>query len=292
MIGRPVTLVLHLALQLTGGGQVPSAVPPPVPQRTAACSAIVYATDALVCDDDALREADQLLAGLYAEADHFGVADEAAYIETATAWFRRRSLCAFSADHRDCVVAAYRERSAVMQAQLAVRGRPRPIEITCRNARWRGSWIRTTGGLEAIVLSDENATPIGVALDGGDGHGWRVFLKADSTDHLLSLSREGERIECTQATALQSVPDSGLHDRVESVDALLSAAKAAHAEHRLDDGSYAEVLRWLRDRETAVHAEARLRTFADPIVHNYWHRSRLKFPTVTEQEIDAHGAPH
>jgi hypothetical protein len=35
--------------------------------------------------------------------------------------------------------------------------------------------------------------------------------------------------------------------------------------------------------ESRIHAEAGLRTFADPAVDHYWHRSRPKSPSLVEQ---------
>ena len=66
---------------------------------------------------------------------------------------------------------------------------------------------------------------------------------------------------------------------------LFERAKAARDSGQFTAVAVGAVVRWLRDQELAVHAEARLRTFADPAMSNYWHRSRLKFPTLVEQEL-------
>ena len=45
------------------------------------------------------------------------------------------------------------------------------------------------------------------------------------------------------------------------------------------------------EHELAVYAEAQLRTFAQPIDEHYWYRSRFKFQSITQQELDRMADP-
>jgi hypothetical protein len=269
------------------GQDAPAAIPPPPEQRTADCTAPTYATDALVCGDATLLETDRELVRLYDAAATTGVRIEGALAESSTDWLRRRSRCAFSPDHRACVVAAYRERMSVVQALLATRAGSAPLTVRCGTNSWRGRQVHTAAGLDAMVLSDETGRPVGVALAGAEGPDWRAFagylLTAGQRD--LTLVRGNERQPCRLDTALGGLADSALRERVEAIDGLLARAKAARGSGQLDAAAFTAVVRWLRDEELVVHAEAQLRTFADPAMHNYWHRSRLKFPTLVEQEL-------
>ena len=87
------------------GPQPARAVPPPPAQVTANCEAPTYASDQLVCADPELLELDRLL------GDQIGSRDEAAVASVPAGsdeeWFRRSRMCAFEADHRDCLRAAY-----------------------------------------------------------------------------------------------------------------------------------------------------------------------------------------
>jgi hypothetical protein len=261
-------------------------VPPPVEQRAADCGASAYASDGLVCGDAELLQVDRRLAGLLETADQAGVEDRGALLESATAWFRRRSLCAFSTEHRGCLAAAYRERTAVLELLLASRGWARPLGLACQQDSWRGQWLRTPDGLEGLVLVDEHGRTVGVAFSEADGPDWRPFLRFESSGHELIVTGAGETRRCRQTTALDAAADVELRGHVEAIDALAAAAKADHASGRLDVQAYGVVLRRLREHELEVYAEARLRTFAQPIDHNYWYRSRFKFPSVTQQELD------
>lgn len=80
-------------------------------------------------------------------------------------------------------------------------------------------------------------------------------------------------------------PDT-LRIRAEGIDALLARARASFGARLFDRAAYLAILRVLRDEEQAIHGEASARTYDDIAMHNYWHRSRLKFPSVTQQEYD------
>lgn len=80
-------------------------------------------------------------------------------------------------------------------------------------------------------------------------------------------------------------PDA-LRIRAEGIDALLARARASFAARQFDRVAYLAILRVLRDEEQDIHAQASTRTYDDIATHAYWHRSRLKFPSVTQQEYD------
>jgi uncharacterized protein YecT (DUF1311 family) len=99
----------------------PAAVPPPIEQTSADCARPTYASDMLVCGDSELKARDAELAVLVAKTPIAGTA----VMESDAAWFKRRSRCAFSADHRACLAAAYAERLALRAALV---GAPSPDE--------------------------------------------------------------------------------------------------------------------------------------------------------------------
>ena len=98
VVGALFDLARWSAAARVVAAQAPPPVPPPVEQRTADCAARVYASDVLVCDDPDLWQADRRLAGLLLTAAQAGVEEHGPLLEPATAWFRRRSLCAFSTE--------------------------------------------------------------------------------------------------------------------------------------------------------------------------------------------------
>jgi hypothetical protein len=107
----------------------------------------------LVCEDDALRALDAQHAALVSRAPIAG----AVLMESDSAWFARRSRCAFSPDHRACLVAAYNERIALHEVLAAARPpeaktyvRPCMIREQSRETRFFGA----PGYDPTIVLSD------------------------------------------------------------------------------------------------------------------------------------------
>ena len=98
-----------------------AAVPPPVEQTSADYARPTYASAMLVCEDSELKARDAELAAFVSSAPLAG----AALMESDAEWFKRRSRCAFSADHRACLLAAYDERMALREALTAA---PSPDE--------------------------------------------------------------------------------------------------------------------------------------------------------------------
>jgi uncharacterized protein len=91
-----------------------AAVPPPIDQVSADCTAPTYTTDQLVCADPALRAHDDELARLWAHAEATGRLG-ASVQEAQADWFRQRRLRALREDHRACADAAYRARIAELK---------------------------------------------------------------------------------------------------------------------------------------------------------------------------------
>lgn len=97
-----------------------AAVPPPVAQGTANCQSPVYASDQLICSDAELWDTEQRIDALWRSSQ--GRASMGTWVEDQEAWFRRRALCAFHADHRACLLAADNERLSVLAAANAEPG--------------------------------------------------------------------------------------------------------------------------------------------------------------------------
>jgi hypothetical protein len=77
-----------------------------------------------------------------------------------------------------------------------------------------------------------------------------------------------------------------LRVRAEGIDALLERARKAHDAGRMTRDAYIAMLQVLRDEEQDVHAAAAARVYDNEGASNYWHRGRLKFPTLTQQELE------
>lgn len=87
-------------------------VPPPVEQSTADCSRPVFASDQLVCSDPELRDLDgELARGLRQNTALL----ENDFVENNSQWFKRRSRCAFEAEHRSCLLDAYQDRLSIIR---------------------------------------------------------------------------------------------------------------------------------------------------------------------------------
>jgi uncharacterized protein len=138
------------------------AVPPPLEQLQAECTRPQYASDTLVCGDAELRAADAQVAALASTSP--ALAADAKWEDQAS-WLRRRSLCAFKTDHRDCLIAAYADRRAV----LAAIAHPATQPLRC-NGAWHGRALSSSpvAAGQALTITDNGqvvavATPPGTA---------------------------------------------------------------------------------------------------------------------------------
>ena len=184
-------LPAYMALVLMPGGPVasePVPVPPPLPQMRADCVRPQYASDALVCGDSELVAADAEVAALAATTPN--LADGAVW-EDQAAWLRRRSLCAFSADHRGCLVAAYADRRSVLSAATE----PATQQVRCFGA-WQGRSL--TGSAIAsgqpVTLHDRGLL-LGVAT--ANNALWQPMLSWRAAGHDFDLqAQDGRQFKC------------------------------------------------------------------------------------------------
>lgn len=168
------------------------AVPPPVVQWTANCTAPVYATDRLVCGDAELARADDAMISWLGRWRPPPVDGFAPWRESQEAWLKRRSLCAFRTSHRQCVVDAYAERMAVLRLVNATVERATDVAWRCgaMTGRWRG---------QAMLLIEPDGTPAGLAMRQASRSGWQPYLRLDGAGSKLRIvPLEGKPIRCVR----------------------------------------------------------------------------------------------
>jgi uncharacterized protein len=176
-----------MALSGTGpsSAQAPP-VPPPVEQQIADCRNPVFATDHLVCGDTSLLALDSELAEALAATTE----PESRWIEPQRQWFSRRSRCAFSENHRDCAIAAYRERIALL----------RPINPSAKMSPTRcdDPLIKAVAiSPDWTVLLGQEGNILGVAQDVPAAAGWEPFLTiVRSGERLVVHSADGSDLKC------------------------------------------------------------------------------------------------
>ena len=197
-----------LALVCASGG-LPGAraVPPPPEQFAADCLAPTYASDVVVCGDEALLAMDRELGRLYEslreaiETTSAGaLLDGHALVESQDAWFRRRSLCALSERQADCLRAAYHERLRVLAALALQRAQP-STEVSfavCRDAPWGlGKTGISAMQLGEIVLTAPSGRVLAVAVGGPPLDAWTPYLRHEADGSQLRLfPLEGPVVTC------------------------------------------------------------------------------------------------
>ncbi len=155
------------------------AVPPPPDQVVADCSHPTYASDMLVCGDPELLGLDRQVADALERIRPATVATPASLLETQEAWFRRRSRCAFSAQHAGCLKAAYSERVMV----LDVLGQdPRALAQSwdrrhLQRAPWGPSEVRSVAAGGPLIVLDDAGHVLAVALDVQPREDWAAFVR-------------------------------------------------------------------------------------------------------------------
>ncbi|MFM9979227.1 MAG: hypothetical protein ACKVOP_14430 [Sphingomonadaceae bacterium] len=188
---RPQLLAMActlVAMVDRGLAQMPSAVPPPIEQASANCVRPQYASDTLVCEDPALRALDADVARLGRIEPRLAVG---AIWESQFAWFRRRAQCAFQADHRDCLVAAYTDRRAVLEATALTGERP----LRCEGP-WRGRPLVVTTATAGNPLKiAENGLLVAVASAGTKNWKSWIGFRASGPRLVLEL-RTGSKVRC------------------------------------------------------------------------------------------------
>jgi uncharacterized protein len=181
-----------VALPASGVAQ-PSAVPPPPEQQTADCIRPVFATDQLVCRDQALRQLDSQLAAALRTFD----SPSGIWLEPQTQWFLRRSRCAFQADHRQCVELAYAERLAIVRplSPHAVRA-----SADCNDASIKMVAIEQ----DRVSLFDATNALLGVGLTSTTSNIWVPFLNAIHAGRNLEASSPSSDVLRCRLTFSQS----------------------------------------------------------------------------------------
>jgi len=176
------------------------AVPPPPEQRVANCTNPTYASDAFVCADaDLLRLDQQVGEALDAKSLATSVAPKS-LVEDQEAWFRRRSLCAFSERQADCLRAAYSERIVVLGAlrkaspEFAQSG----AMATCSGAPWDSTDARIKlGDRGPATVMDAEGRVLAVALDAEPRDDWSPFVRFSTAGEMIRFSPlDHPAIEC------------------------------------------------------------------------------------------------
>ncbi|MBP7705529.1 MAG: hypothetical protein KA105_09645 [Caulobacter sp.] len=187
------------ALALLAQEPQPTPVPPPVAQETAECELPTYASDQLVCGDEALKALDTRLAGAVQPP-------VTAFIESPADWFRRSRLCAFRATHRECLVAAYEERLALVEAAF---GEAAPVQTLICDGVWRKRGL-TLGPVVAgqVVQLRENGTLLVLASPAPTpGAAWTPFMRwTGAGDRISFQPLTGRAIACRIARASTRPP--------------------------------------------------------------------------------------
>jgi uncharacterized membrane protein/uncharacterized protein len=176
------------------------AIPPPPTQSIADCDRPTYASDQLVCTDPELLALDRRLGELLATDASSGQVAPVSLVEPQEAWFRRRSLCAFSERHAACLKAAYSERIAV----LTVIGKASP-ELThsaqlttCSKAPWGSSDVlidRRADG--SMTVLDAQARVLAVAFASPTAADWSPFVRSTTDGTTIRFTAlDGTIAEC------------------------------------------------------------------------------------------------
>lgn len=164
----------------------PAPVPPPAEQQTADCHNPVYASDQLVCSDPALKALDSALAAALARVS----APASVWFEPQEAWFKRRSRCAFAADHALCAAAAYRERLAVLR-DLAPDLKRSPVRCTDSAV----TAIAASGDRTVLIGADGRL--LGAAVADTARGSWQPFLTlAKPAPRLKLTAQSGQVLTC------------------------------------------------------------------------------------------------
>jgi uncharacterized protein len=195
-----MSLLAALAPVIALGTASVAAVPPPPEQVAANCDAPTYASDMLLCADADLRALDAHMREAWAAVDFAGVVAPGAWVEAQDAWFRRRSLCAFSERHADCLQAAYVERIAVLEAlrRITLRPRRQGMEASCPGAPWGHALVRVRAPESGALAIEDGAANVLAAATPADADGtWSPYVGFKVEGFVIQLATlEGSTIVC------------------------------------------------------------------------------------------------
>jgi uncharacterized protein len=190
-----------LLVMVLAGCSGPPAVPPPPGQSAANCGAPTYASDMLVCADPDLRALDARMRDALDALDLTSVVAPGAWVEPQQDWFERRSLCAFSERHADCLREAYMERIAVLEALQRVASRPARLgaDTVCRDAPWSQAGLRLRAPVTgAMTIEDRDARVVAAATPHRPDGPWHPYIafSVDGTKVRLTTA-SGSTLECS-----------------------------------------------------------------------------------------------
>jgi uncharacterized protein YecT (DUF1311 family) len=177
------------------------AIPPPPVQTVADCDRPTYASDQLVCGDAELLALDRELRDLLATVDLHARVAPASLVEPQEAWFRRRSLCAFSETHAACLKAAYSERIAVITAvgSPSTAATKRAVEsATCRDAPWGSSDVLIhRASRHTATVMDTQARVLAVAFASARGSDWSPSVRFAADGAAIRFTTlDGTSVDC------------------------------------------------------------------------------------------------
>lgn len=160
--------------------QPAAAVPPPPEQSTANCDTPTYASDHLVCADRGLLTLDRRMVDLLAGGSSSPPTSALHWFEPQDAWFRRRSLCAFSERHAACLRAAYSERIVLLTAlNEAAKGQRHPgVRAFCPGAPWGNGSVRLHAPARGpLTIEDARGNLLVVATAIRPQDDWSPFVR-------------------------------------------------------------------------------------------------------------------
>ena len=181
------------------------AVPPPPVQVAANCESPTYASDMKVCGDPSLRALDARMRDAWSALDFAAAVAPGAWVEGQEEWFRRRSLCAFSERHAECLQDAYVERIAVLDVLRLVASRPprEGMAAECTKAPWRRATIRRRApATGALAIEDTDARVLAAATPLQPGSTWTPYVAFSAEGAAVRLvPMKGPAIVCSPVEA-------------------------------------------------------------------------------------------
>lgn len=165
-------------------------VPPPAEQISADCARPIFASDQLVCGDTELRQLDRKLAQTVSQNAALRSTE---FIEDGSQWFKRRSRCAFEADHRGCLVAAYQDRITIIEGGSSTSDRGVPGKCKLLG---RVSVSRLSNGY-LVVRSVNDGAFIAIASTSSGSTVWKSMLSYSERGHIIDFSsQDGRKFSC------------------------------------------------------------------------------------------------
>lgn len=185
-----VALLAALLIGETGGQLGPAAVPPPVTASGANCERPEYATDQIVCADPELLAIDRDIDALAIQLGEDALAGIEPTLEAQSAWFRRRSMCAFDEMHRQCAIDAYSERQSVLLGLKRLAAAPKTPTLSCRlfgsaKADYEAQFVAEN--LLGLLQADQ---VVGVAMLDAQTSSWQPYLSYPSADTNIVITRD------------------------------------------------------------------------------------------------------